>query len=129
LLNLWIIENNEMVASKSYKIKAWGIIALWSLFLSYDLVYRHYHYDNNGNLISHVHYYDKTSGDHQHTDKDFHWLDQMSNYHVVLDKPLIIEVFFVKGIEKPLFQMAYTEKIQITFLSSFFLRGPPVVIS
>lgn len=115
----------DLLASQSYKVKAWSILTLWSIFLLYDLVYRHYHYDNNGNLISHVHYYDKTSGDHQHTDKDFHWLDQISNYNVLLEQPLVTNNLLSVEVENTSTQHSFVDLISKSVLTSFYLRGPP----
>ena len=114
-----------MLLSQSYRIKAWSVLTFWSVFFLYDLVYRHYHYDNNGNLISHVHLYDKSNGDHNHTDKDFHWLDQLSNYNVLLNQPLVIHDLLNTEVIHTSFIPFYIDRISISFNNSFYLRGPP----
>jgi hypothetical protein len=117
-----------MLTTQSYKVKAWSILTLWSFFLLYDLVFRHYHYDNNGNLISHVHVYDKTNGDHQHTDDDFHWLDQISNYNVLLEQPLVIQDYHSIEVKHTSTKPFYVSRLSNSFHNSFFLRGPPSLV-
>lgn len=117
-----------MVFNTSYKIKSWSVLAIWSVFFCYDMVYRHYHYDNNGNLISHVHLYDKSSGDHQHSDDDFHWLDQVSNYIAFTEEPLILSDAVVIVQNSHTLVSSYECATYKGYHDSFYLRGPPSVV-
>ena len=116
-----------MGSNTSYKIKSWSVLAIWAVFFIYDMVYRHYHYDNNGNLISHVHLYDKSSGDHHHSDDDFHWLDQISNYTTFLEEPIVLAecIEFEEKEFTPI--LGYETETYQGYNLTFFLRGPPSV--
>jgi hypothetical protein len=117
-----------VVNNTSYIIKSWSILAIWAVFFIYDMVYRHYHYDNNGNLISHVHLYDKSSGDHHHSDDDFHWLDHVSNYTTCTEEPNVWPEY-TECEEKQFISVAdYKSETYKGYNYIFYLRGPPSVV-
>ncbi|MCC5921659.1 MAG: hypothetical protein LAT68_04465 [Cyclobacteriaceae bacterium] len=101
------------------------MLILWALLVINDLCNRHYHIDENGNVISHVHFSDQPAEDHQHSDEELLWLEIISNPHVQLSEAkffLSADLLGQISTKLPVFN----ERINtFSALNSITLRGPP----
>lgn len=111
---------------QSYRsVIALGLLALWVASLYNNVSNRHYHFIEDGKIISHAHPF-SSDNNHSHTDEEMAWLDVISNIQVT-DSFFAIRLTSIFDYQPDTISFSYNSHFyRSVFTGIKPLRGPPV---